>query len=473
MSSRRGKTANTEVKLTRNSIRSNEDQKTSNMADAKYIGKKTVKTRNRTNLDNLTFDERPKPVTRSHTTPKDLYSDGDDNNDDEESKQKPWVSLSKTSSIDDDDDDDDDDEEAKQKPWISPSKPPSFDDGDEADDYDDYDNEDDGELEPRHLILQKRMDFKKAGMGNQKNLFSDDDEDSDTTSKTSSSDHKKTVKSNQTNRKDSFSEGTSWYSNKIITMFSVFVTLVIASFLAAHYDLYGAFRINENNSNALRHFQDHFNALKSSYGNQSEDLWKRTRRSLELHLNKSESNTQPVIILLTAARDAERTLQCLSSQLARVYSVSRNNSYMVISGANKTFQNGESAKLAIDNILASGFQDTSSAAVLQHIESLHPGALLILYKYCDHENAAFKNVALVLTVLLEDSILERQLSLKEIEEKVRDFLSEKMISSKSRESHSEMDADKLSGVWSRISHTVLPVYPEDTFGDCGGIEQGL
>ncbi|XP_041446456.1 torsin-1A-interacting protein 1 isoform X6 [Xenopus laevis] len=445
MSSRRGKTANTEVKLTRNSIRSNEDQKTSNMADAKYIGKKTVKTRNRTNLDNLTFDERPKPVTRSHTTPKDLYSDGDDNNDDEESKQKPWVSLSKTSSIgdDDDDDDDDDDEEAKQKPWISPSKPPSFDDGDEADDYDDYDNEDDGELEPRHLILQKRMD------------------------------HKKTVKSNQTNRKDSFSEGTSWYSNKIITMFSVFVTLVIASFLAAHYDLYGAFRINENNSNALRHFQDHFNALKSSYGNQSEDLWKRTRRSLELHLNKSESNTQPVIILLTAARDAERTLQCLSSQLARVYSVSRNNSYMVISGANKTFQNGESAKLAIDNILASGFQDTSSAAVLQHIESLHPGALLILYKYCDHENAAFKNVALVLTVLLEDSILERQLSLKEIEEKVRDFLSEKMISSKSRESHSEMDADKLSGVWSRISHTVLPVYPEDTFGDCGGIEQGL
>ncbi|XP_012817876.1 torsin-1A-interacting protein 1 isoform X10 [Xenopus tropicalis] len=422
-----------DMKLTRNSIRSSNrasiDQKAPDIAaDENKVRKKTVKTRNQINLDNLPSDERKKPVTRSQTTQKDLSSDDDDHYKD----------------------DDDNDEESKQKHRIS------------------------------HSSKTSSTDVKKAGMGNQtnkKNLFSDDDDDligkrkNSPSSKTSNRDHKKAEKRNQTDKKDLSSDDTSWFSSVIKNIFLI-VTLAVAVFLAAQYSQYGASR-SRNNSNVLQQFQNHFNALKSSYASQSEDLWKRSRRSLELHLNKSEANTQPAIILLTAARDGKNILQCLSNQLARVYSASRNNSYMVISGANKTFHNSESAKLAIDNILTAGFQDTSSAAVLHQIESLHPGALLILYKYCDHENAAFKNVALVLTVLLEDSELEPQLSLTEIEEKVRDFINEKMVSSKNAESHSEMDVDKLSGVWSRISHTVLPVYPEDNFADCGGTEQGL
>ncbi|XP_004913768.1 torsin-1A-interacting protein 1 isoform X14 [Xenopus tropicalis] len=402
------------MKLTRNSIRSSNrasiDQKAPDIAaDENKVRKKTVKTRNQINLDNLPSDERKKPVTRSQTTQKDLSSDDDDHYKD----------------------DDDNDEESKQKHRISHSSKTSSTDDDDL-------------------------------IGKRKNSPS---------SKTSNRDHKKAEKRNQTDKKDLSSDDTSWFSSVIKNIFLI-VTLAVAVFLAAQYSQYGASR-SRNNSNVLQQFQNHFNALKSSYASQSEDLWKRSRRSLELHLNKSEANTQPAIILLTAARDGKNILQCLSNQLARVYSASRNNSYMVISGANKTFHNSESAKLAIDNILTAGFQDTSSAAVLHQIESLHPGALLILYKYCDHENAAFKNVALVLTVLLEDSELEPQLSLTEIEEKVRDFINEKMVSSKNAESHSEMDVDKLSGVWSRISHTVLPVYPEDNFADCGGTEQGL
>ncbi|XP_004913766.1 torsin-1A-interacting protein 1 isoform X13 [Xenopus tropicalis] len=403
-----------DMKLTRNSIRSSNrasiDQKAPDIAaDENKVRKKTVKTRNQINLDNLPSDERKKPVTRSQTTQKDLSSDDDDHYKD----------------------DDDNDEESKQKHRISHSSKTSSTDDDDL-------------------------------IGKRKNSPS---------SKTSNRDHKKAEKRNQTDKKDLSSDDTSWFSSVIKNIFLI-VTLAVAVFLAAQYSQYGASR-SRNNSNVLQQFQNHFNALKSSYASQSEDLWKRSRRSLELHLNKSEANTQPAIILLTAARDGKNILQCLSNQLARVYSASRNNSYMVISGANKTFHNSESAKLAIDNILTAGFQDTSSAAVLHQIESLHPGALLILYKYCDHENAAFKNVALVLTVLLEDSELEPQLSLTEIEEKVRDFINEKMVSSKNAESHSEMDVDKLSGVWSRISHTVLPVYPEDNFADCGGTEQGL
>ncbi|XP_075472638.1 torsin-1A-interacting protein 2-like [Ascaphus truei] len=130
-----------------------------------------------------------------------------------------------------------------------------------------------------------------------------------------------------------------------------------------------------------------------------------------------------------------------------------------IDGLSKATKDSNIVKLQIAETLSSGFQSTSRAAVLHQLEELPAGSLLILYKYCDHENSAFKNVALVLTVLLEEPTLEPELPLRELEEKVRDFFWEKFARPSSLRSHSEMNTDRLSGVWSRISHLVLPVLP--------------
>ncbi|KAM4722905.1 torsin-1A-interacting protein 2-like [Rhinophrynus dorsalis] len=228
----------------------------------------------------------------------------------------------------------------------------------------------------------------------------------------------------------------------------------------------------DNKSEVIKAFRDQFRGVQSFYPAQSEAL-RLSKRILELHLNRSKENTQPAIILLAAAQDAQQTLHCLSNHLAKAYSRSRNSSYMVISGENETFHSSEETKLAIDYILSSGFQTTSTAAVLHRLELLHSGALLILYKYCDHENAAFKNVALILTVVLEDSTLAPQLSLTELEEKVRDSLYDQFSGTHNGRSHSEMDRDKLGGVWSRISHAVLPVYPEKSIQEaCRDTEHG-
>lgn len=69
-------------------------------------------------------------------------------------------------------------------------------------------------------------------------------------------------------------------------------------------------------------------------------------------------------------------------------------------------------------------------------------------------------MALLLTVLLDEQSLRRSLTLKEVEEKVRDFLWTKFTSSDAPSSFNSIDTDKLSGLWSRISHLVLPVWPE-------------
>ncbi|TKS74529.1 Torsin-1A-interacting protein 2 [Collichthys lucidus] len=206
-------------------------------------------------------------------------------------------------------------------------------------------------------------------------------------------------------------------------------------------------------------FADHLTLLETQFPSQRSDLWKRSKIHLEKHLNTAHP-TEPVSLIFTSGLKAEKTLKCLAQGLASSFSSALNASVLHIDGASKASQDSDEVKLDVDSQLQAAFEGDKPVAVIHRFEELPPGSTLIFYRYCDHENAAYKQVFLLFTVLLPQDEIQNRQSLKEVEEAVQDYVKARLVGSGNQMAFNEMDADKYGGLWSRISHLVLPVVSE-------------
>lgn len=210
-------------------------------------------------------------------------------------------------------------------------------------------------------------------------------------------------------------------------------------------------------SASLEAFTDMLSRLQTRFLSQRPEVWRRSRIHLERHLSTADP-TQPVSLILTAGRRAEKTLECLAGGMASAFSEIFNASVLHIDGSSKANRGSDEVKLYLDSQLKAAFEGDKPAAVIHRLEELPSGSTLIFYRYCDHENAAYKRVFLLFTVLLPQE--EVSGDLRAVEELVQEYLEEKLVHSDKPASFNEMDRDKYGGLWSRISHLVLPVVSE-------------
>ncbi|XP_049443913.1 torsin-1A-interacting protein 2-like isoform X2 [Epinephelus fuscoguttatus] len=197
--------------------------------------------------------------------------------------------------------------------------------------------------------------------------------------------------------------------------------------------------------------------VKTQFPNQRAELWNRSKIHLLRHLQTAHP-TEPVSLILTAGHRAEKTLHCLAQSLASAFSSALNASVLHIDGASKASQDSDQVKLDIDSKLQGAFEGDKPVAVINRFEELPPGSTLIFYRYCDHENAAYKKTCLIFTVLLgEEEEIPAETRLSTVEEMVDDHLQKKFLSDEYPVSFDKMDIDKYGGLWSRISHLILPV----------------
>ncbi|CAI5639675.1 unnamed protein product [Oreochromis niloticus] len=206
-------------------------------------------------------------------------------------------------------------------------------------------------------------------------------------------------------------------------------------------------------------FADQLSDLQTQFPSQRPELWKMSKIHLEKHL-KTAHPTEPVSLIFTAGQKAERTLQCLARGLAASFSSALNASFLDIDGKSKADQDSDKVKLDIDSQLQVAFEGEKPVAIIHRLEELPPGSTLIFYRYCDHENAAYKRVFLLFTVLLPQGEIQKEKSVKEVEEMVQDYLKERLVDTGGQTSFNIMNNDKFGGLWSRISHVVLPVVSE-------------
>ncbi|XP_078264130.1 torsin-1A-interacting protein 2-like isoform X2 [Rhinoraja longicauda] len=221
------------------------------------------------------------------------------------------------------------------------------------------------------------------------------------------------------------------------------------------------FQINQESEveKVLNIFLQNFEKVQRGFPNQDEQLWKRSRILLQKQVNKTV-HSEPAILMFAAAWDAEETVRCLTSRIAGAYATAFSSRILEIDGNGKRFLNSDEVKLDLDNQLSSGFREGRKSAIVHQFQELPPASTLLFYKYCDHENAAFKDVSLLITVLIDEPKLDPDLSLDALEEMVYNFLVMKFNVSSNSAQYNILDSDKFSGLWSRIAHAILPVRPE-------------
>jgi hypothetical protein len=195
-------------------------------------------------------------------------------------------------------------------------------------------------------------------------------------------------------------------------------------------------------------FDKGMDELRAQFPSQTDRLW-RVITSATLPIIKEVEPVHPAVILLVADQGSSSLATCLAQRYAElVTKVFSAPAYSTFNCQRDTAnKQPDEVKRELDNKFTSAFEARSRSGVVLHIENLPGKAAMIFYRFCDNDNAPFKDVSIVLTLTLESAELHSE----------KDSVA---FSELRRVWESGINHDKIEPLFSRIGNSIAFVKPE-------------
>lgn len=200
-------------------------------------------------------------------------------------------------------------------------------------------------------------------------------------------------------------------------------------------------------------FQKYYKQLQTDFQNQNKWSWKVIRTAVNSIINSTRHN-QPAVILFVASKRADIISSCLANRLANGLEESYNN----LNGYSKVNRiegiSDLEMKEKIDTAFKESFENNNNhVIVLERLDTYSAETAMILHSYCDHENAPYKDVVIIMTINTNTSIANNELSLKKMDLIAWQHLDNIW--------ETQMDEGKRAALLTRITTSVALIVPED------------
>lgn len=196
-------------------------------------------------------------------------------------------------------------------------------------------------------------------------------------------------------------------------------------------------------------FLQEMKQLQSNLPSQNKRLWLTVKASVKHILNETSSEYPSIILMASQSKDSH-TARCIANQIAAIYQSANELSTPPATTDVDSIKDLQSdlQKKKLDDALDSALGSSNcKSVVVDNLQLLSPEAALILHKYCDNDNAPYKDILMILLLYVDPA------TQAESSGKVENYLKDLW--------HQGLDADKVGALMSRVANNVVLVSHEN------------
>ena len=196
-------------------------------------------------------------------------------------------------------------------------------------------------------------------------------------------------------------------------------------------------------------FKTLFAELRAEFPSQSKRFWRIIQAATQSMLSKPHP-THPAVVLLASDNSSVTTASCIArrfgSTVARSY-VNETHPPTLVDCASFTDRDAGEFKLNLHGALEAQLRRGSKVAVIDNLQMTPGGAVDLFHGYCDNENAPYLEATFVLTLHVNDVVIDEPNDVI-----VEDFLD--------RVWGQDVEKENLAALYSRIANNIAFVNAE-------------